>query len=736
MSAGEAYDIRNAIALFFVEAREMLAMMEESLLSLEKNPLDAESINTLFRSVHTIKGSSGMFALEAVERFAHEAENVLDGLRRGAIGIDDALMGVLLDCHDHMARLIDRHEMDPQPEPDGELAGAGRAILERLRRYGPEGAAAPPPDGMERAEGPRGVDALPGADVVVAGNHWHISLRFGPDLFRDGLDPRSFIAYLGERGRVSGIVMVDDRVPGLDAMDPESCYLGFEISFEGVCGKQDIIDVFEFAGDDCDVRVLPPQSRIGEFVRFIRDINEPPMRLGEILVAVGSLTEGELEIALSLQSARGAGRVGNDEAPLLGDIVVNEKMVHRPVVEAALVKQRDLARTEERKGKSLRIDSDKLDDLINNIGELVIIGSTVRQQADRHGDAALAQSVDSMSRLIGDVRDRIMDICMVPIGDTFRRFERMVRDLGRESGKEIDLVINGGDAELDKTIIEKITDPLMHLVRNSIDHGIDVPAERERKGKPPRGAIAITAYHETGNFVIEIADDGNGLDRERIRSAAIEKGMLSAAQTPGDDELFQLIFAPGFSTAGTVTSISGRGVGMDVVKKNVEALRGSIDVRSVDGEGVMIRINLPLTLAIIDGFMVAVNGALYIVPLDLVREVVEVGRGETAQMDGANIVNLRGEALPFMRLREFFGQDGGELETECVLVVECMRRKAGIVVDRPVGEFQTVIKPLGAMFRGLDWVSGATIIGTGEVVLILDVPRIVQGDHRVRTLAG
>ena len=727
MSFGDERDMRSIMKIFFNEGREMLAIMEECLLALEKDPANAESINSLFRSVHTIKGSSGMFDLEAVMSFTHAVENVLDDLRNGSLAADESLVCVLLDCHDHIGRLIDMYEKDPAAVLDEDLARAGRELLVLLGSRG----SAPAASGAQQAvdEVPREWGVFEGAGDAVESGYWHISLRYGADVFRNGLDPKSFIAYLAEKGKIVNIAVIDDALPDLGEMDPESCYLGFEIAFEGECGKKEIMDVFEFASDDCDVRILPPRSGIGDYVQLINDLGETPMRLGEILTRIGSLTERELETALAQQKERAGDGADIDGQALLGSIMVDGKMVHKPVLDAALARQKDMIRAEERKNKSLRIDSEKLDDLINNIGELVITGSNVRQLADRHGDAPLNQSITALSRLIESVRDRIMNICMVQIGDTFRRFERMVRDLGLETGKEVDLVITGGDTELDKTIIERITDPLMHLVRNSIDHGIDVPEERARRGKPRRGTIAIHAYHETGNIVIEIRDDGNGLDCGRIRARAIEKGMISPSQEVADRDLFQMIFEPGFSTAEKVTSISGRGVGMDVVKKNVEALRGTIILESEEGSGMMVRIHLPLTLAIIDGFMVMVNGSCYIVPLDHVCEVFETDRGQIGAMDGANIINLRGEALPFMRLREFFGQDGDPPGTECVLVVEYMRRKAGIVVDRPVGEFQTVIKPLGALFRDLSWVSGATILGTGEVALILDVPRLIQGAH-------
>jgi two-component system, chemotaxis family, sensor kinase CheA len=401
-------------------------------------------------------------------------------------------------------------------------------------------------------------------------------------------------------------------------------------------------------------------------------------------------------------------------------------MIHKPVLDAALEKQKENTKAEERKSRSIRIDSEKLDELINIIGELVITGANVRQIAERIESEDIIQPVLTMSRLVEDVRDRIMNIRMVQIGETFKRFERVVHDMSRENGKEVDLIINGGDTELDKTIIEKINDPLMHLIRNSLDHGIGKPEERIKSGKSRRGSVSLNAYNETGNIVIEIKDDGNGLNREKIYKKAVESGLLQQNQHVDDLDLYQYIFQPGFSTAEKVTNISGRGVGMDVVKKNIESLRGTIVLESTEGVGMTTRIHLPLTLAIIDGFLVQVSDSYYVIPLDLVSEVFEVNKNDLKGKEGASIINLRGEVLPYMRLRDFFEDTAGETLTENVIVVEYARKKAGLVVDRLVGEFQTVIKSLGKLFMELQWVSGATILGNGEVAFILDVPRLIQ----------
>lgn len=350
----------------------------------------------------------------------------------------------------------------------------------------------------------------------------------------------------------------------------------------------------------------------------------------------------------------------------------------------------------------------------------------MKQISETEEKTGIVKAVSDMSKLIEEIRDSTMGIRMVPIGETFSRFERVVHDLSREKGKRVELNIAGGETELDKTLIDKISDPLIHLIRNSVDHGIGTPEEREASGKPPQGTLSLNAYHETGSIVIEVSDDGNGLDRDSIYAKALDLGMVKSEQVLSDDEIYQFIFQPGFSTAKEVSDISGRGVGMDVVKKNIESLRGTVVLESERGTGTTVRIHLPLTLAIIDGFMVKLAGAFYVLPLDMVTECTEVLKEELDSKEGGSYINLRGDVLPFMKMREFFRETGDEPAKAKVVVVEYARKKIGLVVDDLIGEFQTVIKPLGRIFSRLQWLSGSTILGTGEVAYILDIPKLIK----------
>lgn len=732
-------NLDSARATFFAESGEMLDEMERCLLALEDNPSDAETMNALFRAVHTVKGSSGMFGFNDIMSFTHVAENLLDALRQGTLMFAPEMSGVLLSAHDHIQRLLAFAQEKPDEPLSPELRTEGASIIDGIRSFSesPEEAGTPHPSAAAATAAdilsPAGGSAVPDAASGTAGHphfketlnrFWHISLRPTKQLLQHGMDPYSFISYLKKFGVIRNLAVITEALPEIENIDPESCYIGFEIDLETNAAKEEISGAFDFMGDDCLVRILPPHSRMIDYVRMLKELPDSPMKLGEILVQIGTLSKHELQEALAMQEPHGEELSG---AKPLGAIIAEQGMSHPTVINAALEKQKSqIAGPDQQQKKSIRIDADKLDHLINLVGELVISGANVRQLSSGRGLPDLEESVSQMTRLIEEVRNGALNVRMVQIGEIFSRYKRVVRDLSKEMGKEIDLHISGAETELDKTLIEKISDPIMHLVRNSVDHGISMPAEREAKGKPRCGNVWLNAYHETGSVVIEVKDDGEGLNRTRIREKAVAAGLLSPEREISDAELYQFIFEPGFSTAAQVTSVSGRGVGMDVVKRNIKSLRGSIQIESVEGEGATFRIQLPLTLAIIDGFRVDVAGISYVLPLDMVTECIEVSVQDLVGKDGGNFLNLRGEVLPFLRMREFFREGENTSKRENVVVVEFARRKAGLVVDSLLGEFQTVIKPLGRAYSQIPWLSGATILGSGEISFILDVPMLIQ----------
>lgn len=708
-------NIDEALPTFIAESRELLASMEDCLMLLEQQPDDADAINATFRAIHTIKGSAGLFGLDDIVRFAHVVENVLDRARNGEIQVDDKFTALMLECGDHIGHLVDQISNDEQ-HPAALLKERGAKLFERLGQFSPLPSVVP---GSKPAEHATEVEASGGGEV--GSDAWHISLRFGPEVLRNGMDPASFLRYLTTLGDVQSTVTLWDAMPEAETMDPEVCYLGFEIRLRSEASKETIEGAFEFVREDCQIRILPPHSRIEQYLKLIEELPEGAERVGEILLACGALSHAELADALAEQQAVNH---GSDAGAPLGEILVHDRVVHEAVVHAALDKQQQVKERRSQEAKFVRVDASKLEELITQVGEMVIAGASASLRAQRAGDGVLNESMSLLGRLVEEIRDCALSLRMVEIGETFHRFQRVVRDVSRELGKDIALVTSGNDTELDKMVVEKINDPLMHLVRNAIDHGIEASGVRQARGKPAQARVALNAYHESGSIIIEVADDGGGLNRERILKKAIERGIVSAGQNLSDKEIYNLIFEPGFSTAEQVTNISGRGVGMDVVRRNIEALRGSIELDSQEGQGTTVRIRLPLTLAIIDGFLIEVGQSSFVVPLDMVVECLELNSAEREER--RDYLNLRGEILPFVRLRQLFDIEGEQPRRENVVVVHYAGQKAGLVVDCLLGEFQTVIKPLGGVFRHLRGISGSTILGSGEVALILDVPATIQ----------
>lgn len=693
---------------FLAESREMLEEMERYLLEIEAGAHDSEQLNALFRCVHTIKGSAGLFALDHVVAFTHVVENVLDRLREGEFALDHELAALLLQSRDHIASLID---CDADCVPSG-LTAAGEVLLLALADYQEAQVPAPEMHDMPVA-----------SDRSGRGDSWHISLRFGPDVLRHGMDPMGFIRYLGTLGEIVNVATLTDALPTADEMDAETCYLGFEIDLRADTDKAAIEAVFEFVREDCQLRILSPGSEVERYISLIHELPEDDSRLGEMLVASGALTRAELEAGLACQQAAGGSA---EDAPRIGQVLVENGAVLSEIVGVALGKQQQARETRGQATQYIRVQADKLDALINLVGELVIASAAAGLSAQRNGDTATQEAVAVVTGLVEEIRDGSLELRMVPIGETFQRFQRVVRDVSQELGKDIRLEISGADTELDKTVVEKIADPLMHLVRNAMDHGIESAGRRLQSGKPNQGTVRLNAYHEAGSIVIEVGDDGGGLNRGKILAKALERGVIQNSEGLMESEIFQLIFEPGFSTAEAVTNLSGRGVGMDVVKRNIEALRGTVDVESVEGRGTTLRIRLPLTLAIIDGFLTGVGDASYVVPLKSVVECLELTTSQREETRRCSFVNLRGEVLPFIRLRDYFGLDGQVGRRENIVVVNYAGHKAGLIVDELLGEYQTVIKPLGKLFANLSGISGSTILGSGEVALILDVPVLVQ----------
>ncbi len=709
-------EMQAALQTFIIESQELLQTMEDDLISLEQQDDPTDTIAAIFRAAHTIKGSSGLFGLDHIVRFTHVVENVLDILREGQIQVSNELVATLLNCRDHISLLIEALA-EGQLTEDEILTHQGELLLEQLTPYMAHEEISPSPVALAAGNVEIEKDKNK-ADGAQSGN-WHLSLRFGKDSLRNGMDPLAFIRYLSTVGHIVSITTITDSLPEAADMDPETCYLGFEIDLQSDAGKEAIEAVFEFVREDGIIHILPPNSCLNTYIELIRSLPEDERCLGELLIASGVLTRQELESSLQLQQQQNPNEAANQP---IGAILVETQTVPQPIVDAALEKQKQIKDAKARENQSIRVDADKLDKLIDLVGELVISCAAANLRAEQIKDTVLLEANAQIIGLVEDVRDSALKLRMVPIGATFNRFQRVVRDVSAEIGKDIALVISGGDTEVDKSVVEQIGDPLMHLVRNSMDHGIENAQIRAERGKPAKGKLTLNAYHESGSIVIEVSDDGGGLNRDKILAKALERGLVQPGANLSDKDIYGLIFEPGFSTADQISNLSGRGVGMDVVKQNITALRGAIEINSIAGEGTTIRIHLPLTLAIIDGFLVAVGNSFFVIPQDRIVECVEL----PTESFYADYMDLRGEVLPFIRLGKFFNIKREPSRRENVVVVNSGGSKTGIVVDRLLGEFQTVIKPLGKLFNHVQGIGGSTILGSGEVALIIDVQVLVQ----------
>lgn len=685
---------------FLDEAKDMLRQFEEALLAMEQDPGDAEAVNCAFRAAHTIKGTAGLFGFEAVVHFTHEVESLLELMRSGQIALSDAGMALLLQGRDQMERLL--AEVG-QTEADPDVAQLSDTLGTQLRAH--RGAAGSPTAARAATAASSSTSA---AHASIDGVPWHISIRMGQDALRNGLDPMSFIRYLDSIGKVVGIRVISEAVPDLMVLDAEACYMGFEIRLQTEADRATIEQVFEFLAEDADIVYLPPNSPENDYRALLNkrvpDESEQSLLLAHWQVLAGPDSPPFIE-RRAAEPAPGADRRENEPERRAGS--------------------RDRRAGDDT--RFIRVRADKLDKLIDLIGELVIASSGAQLVAQQEQSPSFIEASMRIHDLVQEARDGALGLRMVPIGETFARFHRVVRDVSKALGKEVELHISGGDTEMDKSMVETIADPLMHLVRNSLDHGVESSDERVLAGKSPIGQLALHAYHESGSIIIEVSDDGKGLNRERILAKAVERGLISAGLELSDEEIYQLIFLPGFSTAEQVTNLSGRGVGMDVVKRNVETLRGQIKVASQPGRGATMQIRLPLTLAIIDGFLTNVGGVSYVLPLELVAECLEVPHeyaADPSQVSGH--FDLRGEVVPYLDLGLFYKHQPPKTGRRSLILVRDGMNRIGLIVDRLMGEHQTVIKPLGQVFQQIRGLAGSTILGSGEVALILDVPALLD----------
>jgi two-component system chemotaxis sensor kinase CheA len=676
--------------VFLDESEEEIRELETGLIRLEEEGEDEDTVNRIFRAAHTIKGSAGLVGFEKVSNFTHTIENILDRIRNHELKVTKKLISRLLESVDILKKMISA-SLEGE-ELDQSLVDNVTAKLKRFTRE-------------EMATAVRPVkEKMPTEERIFS-----VSMSFKTDLFHTGQDPLMLIHELSEVGEILDVHPYVGAIPDFYNLIPTNCYVSWDVRLKTKKPQSEIQNVFIFVADENEIRVT---DITGEYKAGV-DLSLAEKPIGEILVERGIVKDEDVFETLK-------------EHKTTGEALVEKGKVTKSVMEKVAKEQ-----TESRKivkTSTIRVDTDKLDQLVNLVGEMVISVARLSQLTSEIKDDKESRSLQTanaaLERISRDLQEQVMRVRMVPVEGTFNRFRRVVRDMAFEQGKKIELRMSGTATELDKNVIEQIGDPLKHMIRNSIDHGIETPQERKAKGKPETGTIWLRAYQREGNIFIEITDDGRGINKEKILAKAREKGMASQDKTYADEEIYQFMFAPGLSTAEKVTELSGRGVGMDVVKKNIEGLRGTVEVKSEEGTGSTFTVKLPLTLAIIDGMMVKVGKEVLTVPLSVIDRSVRPRLEEVKTVEGkGELVDIRGDYLPLVRLYQLFNipTEKTDPTQALVIIVQIAKSRYGILVDDVLGQTQAVIKSIDKNFRKVDGTSGATILGDGRVSLILDI---------------
>jgi two-component system, chemotaxis family, sensor kinase CheA len=662
--------------VFRQEASELFETLEGALLDLGQRPDDRELVDSAFRALHTIKGSGAMFGFDRVASFTHEFETAFERVRKGEIKPTQELISVALAAKDYIRALIEA--------PDTADAIIGDAILDELKRF-----VSPSTEQAIQIEAPATVEERPAG--------WQLRLEFDSQILRNGSSPLDFLDDLCKLGPCF-VVPLTDGVPFLDELEPEDCYLKWDVTLHAGCDKSAIDDVFMFVQDEMKL-MLEPLAQVE------RAAPAPPL----LLIEEESAAPVPVSVAVAMPSPSTAQAA--------------TATVTEPA--AALERRREEPRRNEDRGiATVRVQAERLDELMDRVGELVIAQARLSQLAANGSDLSIKMIAEEIERLASSLRDTTMGARMVPIGSLFGRFRRLVHDLSRDLSKPVEFVTSGEDTELDKTMIECLADPLVHLIRNAIDHGIEDNATRAAAGKTEQGRIELNAVHSGAQVLVTVKDNGGGLNTARIRAKAEEQGLIAPGATLSDHEIHQFLFHPGFSTAQTISALSGRGVGMDVVKRTIENMRGSIDLSTKQGRGTSVTLRLPLTLAIIEGLLIRVGEGRYIIPLSAVEECVEL-TADDERSRGRNFLNVRGNLVPFLRLREILEMPGSPDRHQKTIIISTGETRVGLVADQIIGNHQTVIKSLSKLHSDVTIFSGATILGDGTAALILDVAQLV-----------
>ena len=669
---------------FMDEAEELLSELEGLLLDLENNPDDKSNLDAVFRVMHTIKGSAGMVGEDKIYKFAHMVEDVFDKIRNGEMSFTSETANLALESRDIIFSLLDNSD----PDVDAKI----RAVEEKLGV-------------VDKSARP----AAKKAEKEVSKFEKTYQIRFFPDedIFKKGANPLLILKELQELGTLT--IDVDDAMlPSLDEIKNDKCYIGWNLFLTTGKPLQEIKDVFMFVEADCEIS-------IEEAAHDLLGDGDDVAKIGEILIDRGAVSPDVVNKVL-------------EDKKKIGEELIEKNIVSKNDLESALLEQEHLKKIHSKQAvkQSIKISTDKLDDFVNLVGELVTLQAQLNQYTLDTNNYELTNIAEALQRLTEELRDSVLGVRMIPVGQTFGVFRRLVRDLSAELGKKIKLVTVGEETELDKTVLDKLKEPLVHIIRNSIDHGIEKPEARIGAGKDETGTISLSAEHSGGHVNITIEDDGKGISREAIRQKAADKGLISPDEVLSDEKLYSIVFQSGFSTAETVSKVSGRGVGMDVVKKEIDNLQGTVVLTSEEGKNTRIVISLPLTLAIIDGLLVRVEEDHYILPLSSIEACIDRNDAEEKKEGNKNIIHYRDMFIPYISLRGMLTYKTEIPEREQIVIINTDNTKFGLVVDEVIGDYQTVIKNLGKVFSNAKTFSGATIMGDGKIALILNVNSLTR----------
>ena len=712
------FDSDEFISIFLSEANEIVEGLENDLVLLEDNKSDEDLLNKIFRSAHTLKSSAGTVGFTTMSELNHVAENLLEKVRSGKLDVTPQMITVLLEFLDTV-KLMLQNIVDGKSETEGvtnidSLKAKIKAIADGNDVS--TAAAAPKASPEPKKEEPKKEEAkatetkpeekkeytkAESSSASGGENSFHIEMGFKATIFDNGIDPLMFLNDLRAIGTISNLKIECNSLPTiLNLEDPYVCYTQFSLDFETNAPEEQVQNIFLFVIDDNDINIINTKAEIKD--------DEEANKAPEAKEEQPAKEEAKEETA--------------------------SKPEEKPAETAAAASKPAAAPktgTKVQAPSTVRVDTRKLDSLMNLIGELVIAQSRIMQLTQSLDiDNGLKEAVSSMDRTSRQIQEEVMNIRMMPIGPIFTQFHRYVRDLNLELNKEVKLVLKGETTEIDKNMLEQLSDPLKHMIRNSMDHGIEkTKEERIARGKPEYGTITMSAAHQEGHVVIEVSDDGNGLNKEKIFNKAVEKGLLSKDGKYSDIEIYRTIFSPGLSTAEKITDISGRGVGMDVVRANVEKMKGKIEIKSAEGQGSTFIIKLPLTLAIIEGITFALGKQIYIMPLISIIEQIKVKNEQVKPFEGkGEMIKIRDEYLPLIRLHKVFEIDTQveNIDDGIVVVVEAGYRKCAIFVDELLDQQQVVIKSLDSAFSKHAGIAGGTILGDGRIALIIDIQGLVN----------